>query len=241
VTDEHDKKVIAEVDNFVYKDGALQVKPPEGVDLKDKGISPLFDGMDLVEYDEYYLPIDGYLESVGLTATPRTYILYNSIKKPEEDDNLGDKSEVLEKALEKQQEQQEEIGILKSKLKSANKTVEEKQQLEKDLKEAEKKQKENEDKIKDLEDKAKKYDEFEGKKKEKLIKELAGDDEELKTELEDMTLDKLEFFKEHKIITQKPKGVPTGGAPGLDDDGTQTPGDDKPGDFAEIRKKKKRW
>jgi DNA repair exonuclease SbcCD ATPase subunit len=241
VTDEHDKKVIAEVDNFVYKDGALQVKPPEGVDLKDKGISPLFDGMDLVEYDEYYLPIDGYLESVGLTATPRTYILYNSIKKPEEDDNLGDKSEVLEKALEKQQEQQEEIGILKSKLKSANKTVEEKQQLEKDLKEAEKKQKENEDKIKDLEDKAKKYDELEGQKKETLIKELAGDDEELKKELEDMSLEKLEFFKEHKIITQKPKGVAAGGAPGHDDDGTKKKEKDEPEDFMEIRKKKKGW
>ena len=51
---------------------------------------------------------------------------------------MGDKSEVLEKALEKQQEQQEEIGILKSKLKSANKTVEEKQKLEKDLKDLEK-------------------------------------------------------------------------------------------------------
>lgn len=241
MTDEHTTKVIGMVDTFVYRDGSLQVKPPEGLDLKGKGISPVFDEMNLAEYDEYYLPITGYLKEVGLTATPRSHILYNSIKKPEEDDNLGDKSEVLERALEKQQEQQEEIGILKSKLKSANKTVEEKQKLEKDLKDLEKEKKDNEKKIKDLEDKAKKYDELEGKKKEKLIKELAGDDEELKKELEDMPLEKLQFFKEHKIITQKPKGVPTGGAPGLDDDGTQTPGDDKPGDFAEIRKKKKRW
>ncbi len=240
MTDEHDKKIIAEVDNFVYKDGALQVKPPQGVDLKDKGISPQFE-MDLVEYDEYFLPIGGYLDSVGLTTSPRTYILYNSIKKPEEDDNLGDKSEVLEKALEKQQQQQEEIGILKSQLKNANKTVEEKQQLEKDLKEAEKEKQQNEDKIKDLEEKANKYDESVGKKKEKLVKELAGEDEELTKELEDMSLEKLEFFKEHKIITQKPKGVPAGGAPGHDDDGTGDPPEDKPVKFSEIRKKKKRW
>nr|WP_243687949.1 hypothetical protein [Methanobacterium formicicum] len=73
----------------------------------------------------------------------------------------------MEKALEKQQEQQEEIGILKSKLKSANKTVEEKQKLEKDLKDLEKEKKDNEKKIKDLEDKAKKYDKLEGKKRRK--------------------------------------------------------------------------
>jgi len=241
VTDEHTKKVIAELDNFVYKDGSLQVKPPKDLDLKDKGISPVFDDLNLVEYDEYYLPITGYLKEVGLTTTPRSHILYNSIEKPEEDDNLGDKSEVLEKALEKQQEQQEEIGILKSKLKSANKTVEEKQKLEKDLKDLEKEKKDNEKKIKDLEDKAKKYDKLEGKKKEKLIKELAGDDEELKKELEDMSLEKLEFFKEHKIITQKPKGVAAGGAPGHDDDGTKKKEKDEPEDFMEIRKKKKGW
>jgi hypothetical protein len=50
-------------------------------------------------------------------------------------------------------------------------------------------------------------------KERELIKELAGDDEELQKELEDMTLEKLEFFKEHKIITQKTKGVGNNGAP----------------------------
>ncbi len=239
MTDEHDKKVIAEIDNFVYKDGILQVKPPEGLDLKGKGLSPVFD-IDLIEYDEYYLPLPGVLTEVGLTKTPRHHILYNSIKKPE-DDNLGDKSEVLEKALEKQQEQQEEIGILKSQLKNANKTVEEKKQLEQDLKEAEKKEKESTKEIEDLKKKAEKYDNIEKKKKEKLVKELAGDDEELKNELEDMSLEKLEFFKEHKIITQKPKGVASPGAPGSDDEGTNPPGEDDPVDFMKIRKKKKRW
>lgn len=229
------------MENFVYKDGILQVKPPEGLELKNKGLSPLFKDLDLVEYDDYFLPISGYLEEVGLTTSPRTYILYNSIKKSEEDDNLGDKSEVLEAALKKQQEQQEEIGVLKSKLKTSNKSVEEKQELEKKLKEAEKEKKETEKEIKAYKEKAEKYDAIEKKKKEELIKELAGDDEELQKELEDMHLEKLEFFKEHKIITQKPKGVGSNGAPGLDDDGTQTPGDDKPEDFMELRKKKKRW
>jgi DNA repair exonuclease SbcCD ATPase subunit len=241
VTDEHTKKVLSRVYNFVYKDGSLQVKPPKNLDLKDKGLSPVFDGLNLVEYDKYYLPISGYLKEVGLTATPRSHILYNSIEKPKEDDNLGDKSEVLEKALEKQQEQQEEIGILKSKLNSANKTVEEKQKLEKELKELEKEKKDNEKKIEDLEEKAKKYDKIEAKEKEELIKELAGEDEELKKELEDMPLEKLKFFKEHKIITQKPKGAAAGGAPGHDDDGTKPPGKEDPVKFSEIRKKKKRW
>lgn len=241
MTDEHDKEVIGELENFVYLDGTLQVQPPENLEIKDKGISPVFDDMNLVEYDEFYLPISGYLKEVGLTATPRSHILYNSIKKSEEDDNLGDKSEVLEAALKKQQEQQEEIGVLKSKLKTSNKSVEEKQELEKKLKEAEKEKKETEKEIKAYKEKAEKYDAIEKKKKEELIKELAGDDEELQKELEDMTLEKLEFFKEHKIITQKPKGVGNNGAPGLDDDGTQTPGDDKPEDFMELRKKKKRW
>jgi hypothetical protein len=45
-------------------------------------------------------------------------------------------------------EQQEEIGILKSKLKTTNKSVEEKQELEKKLKEAEKEKKETEKEIK---------------------------------------------------------------------------------------------
>ena len=241
VTDEHDKKIIGEMGNFIYKDGSLQVQPPDGLEIKDKGISPVFDDMNLIEYDTYFLPISGYLKEVGLTTTPRSHILYNSIEKPKEGDNLGDKSEVLERAIEKQQEQQEEIGILKSQLKNANKSVEEKNDLETKIKDIEKEKKDNEKKIEDLEKKAQKYDEFETKKKEKLIKELAGEDEELKTELEDMPLDKLEFFKEHKIITQKPKGVPAGGAPGLDDDGTQTPEDDQPVKFSEIRNKKKRW
>lgn len=240
MTDEHDKKVIGELENFVYKDGNLQVKPPEGLELKNKGLSPVFKDLDLVEYDDYFLPISGYLKEVGLTTSPRTYILYNSIKKPE-DDNLGDKSEVLEAALKKQQEQQEEIGILKSQLKNANKSVEDKKELENKIKELENKEKESEKEIKNLKTKAENYDKIENKKKEELVKELAGEDEELKTKLEEMSLENLEFFKEHKIITQKPKGVGNNGAPGLDDDGTQTPGDDKPEDFMELRKKKKRW
>lgn len=224
LTDEHTKNVLGSLENFVFIDGELHVKPPDNTDIKDKGISPVFK-MDLKDMGEYYSPISPLLVNAGLTDKPRTKIFYNNIIEKDEDHNMVENNDVLEKAVAENQSLKEEIGVLKAQAKSAGKTVEEKEALEEKIKALEKDSKDKEDEIGSLKSKAEEYDKIQATKKEEIIKELAGEDEETLEELKDLPLNKLEFLKNKKIITQKPKGVGSEGAPGENDDGLQREND----------------
>lgn len=240
LTDEHKKEVIGEIENFTYHDGSLQIQKPTDIDIVDKGISPVFE-LNLVSYDDHYLAVDGILKSAGLTSTPRNHILYNSILNPEEDGDMGNFDETLRKALEREQEQQEIIGQLKAQLQSASNSLNEKQDLEKKLQDAEKAATDSQKIIDELKKKADAYDDLEKEKKEALIKELVGDDENLGKELEDLSYEKLKFLKESKIINQDPKGVGSRGAPGLNDDGTKKKKKENEESYEDWRKKQNTW
>lgn len=249
LTQEHTRKPVGELENFIYSNGSLLVHTPQDVDLKGQGISPVFE-MNLLDQGEYYLAVDGVLKEAGLTKTPRNHILYNNITttlKPTEgageDDKMGEYDEVLKKALERDQAQQEEIGQLKAQLSSTTQSLKDKQDLEDKIKTLEKEAKDAKKEMEALKTKADAHDNYEKGKKEALITELVGDDEKLKKELETLPYEKLKTLKESKIITQKPKGVGTQGAPGLDD-GTQKGGNNHPptGDeFKAWRKKQNAW
>lgn len=237
LTEEHSENIIGSLENFVFKNNLLHVKPPDDIDIKNMGISPVFE-MDLKNMGDYFLPVNPVLSKAGLTRKPRSKIFYNSIIDNIEDDNM---SETMEQLIKERKEAQDEVAVLKSQLKSVGKTADEKENLEKDLKSKEKEVEDKENEIQSLKDKAEKYDKIQGEIDDKNIDKIAGNDDEFKKHLkENFSSDQIKFMAEKKIITQPPKGVGSGDAPGLDDDGTHVPEDEKES-YEDWKKKNNVW
>lgn len=207
LTREHNGESLGILENFVYKDGALYVDKPENVDISGLGISPVFD-FALEAHDGYFSPCDLKLVEAGLVKKPRSHIYYNNFSG---DDSVDEKAKLLESIQKNNEEirsQREEIGILKSR----NRKLEDELKVSKELK------KEFDIKSKELADlqekleaanvKAEAFDKIELDKKESLISELAGDDEEAFKKFSEMSVENLEFIKNHKLLNKPANGVP---------------------------------
>lgn len=221
LTEEHTTKELGVLENFVYKDGALYVNEPD-VDITGLGISPVFD-FALEPHDGYFTPNSLKLVEAGLVKKPRSHIYYNNNNG---DDNMEDRAKLLDSIQKNNEEirsQREEIGTLKAR----NKKLEEELKVSKEL------EKHYNTTKKDFEDlkaqfeankvKAEAYDKLKSDEKDALIKELAGDDEEAVKKFSEMSIDNLEFIKNHKLLNKPANGVPSNVVP--NDNGT-TPDDD---------------
>jgi len=135
VTKEHSSDVISEMSNFIVKDGMLQAEEPNNLELKGMGFSPVFN-FDLVDCGDYYEPTNIVLTEIGFTKTPRTHIVYNSIQSVERVPNgeIMSDSE-LEKLVKRNNELQEEIGVLKKQQSQFNKRIKEKDKEIQNIKE----------------------------------------------------------------------------------------------------------
>ena len=232
ITDEHSNEVIGVMSNFIVEDGLLKADEPNNLELKGMGFSPVFN-FDLIEHEDYYEPVNIKMEEIGYTKTPRTKIVYNSIKTVpnSEANNTMDDSEI-QKLVKRNNELQEEIGVLKNTNKQLNKAIKDKDKEIKTIK----------DSYSDVDVKIKEYDglkEIETKynslissKRDDLIHEIVGDDKEKAKKLESFSLEQLEFQKELMSGTSTPTGMtPNQVDVPLDDGNIPTPEDD--GEFTD--------
>ena len=205
VTREHSDEIIGSLSNFKYEDGVLYADAPQGIDITGNGLSPVFN-CDLVDMGTYYEPIDYNMTSIGITKNPRSNILYNSIT--EEMDKVSDELRaMLDRKEETIAEQREEIGILKKQMeelreksKSSDETLNEFKALQKQFDEL----KANAETYKADSDRLR---EQEAKAKEKLIKEIVGDDTKGMEMFQKFSVEELEHMKNTKIVTEPIKAV----------------------------------
>ena len=205
VTREHSDEIIGSLSNFKYEDGVLYADAPSGLDITGNGLSPVFN-CDLVDMGTYYEPINYNMTSIGITKTPRSNILYNSIT--EEMDKVSDELRaMLDRKEETIAEQREEIGILKKQMeelreksKSSDETLNDFKALQKQFDEL----KANAETYKADSDRLR---EQEAKAKEKLIKEIVGDDTKGMEMFQKFSVEELEHMKNTKIVTEPVRAV----------------------------------
>ena len=205
VTDEHSNSILGSLSNFKYEDGVLYANKPSDIDITGNGFSPVFN-CDLVDMGDYYEPRNFTMTSVGLTKNPRSNILYNSIT--EEMDKVSDELRaMLDRKEETIAEQREEIGILKKQMeelreksKTSDETLNEFKALQKQFDEL----KANAETYKADSDRLR---EQEAKAKEKLIKEIVGDDTKGMEMFQKFSVEELEHMKNTKIVTEPVRAV----------------------------------
>ena len=224
VTNEHEKDVISEMSNFIVEDGLLKADEPNNLELKGMGFSPVFN-FDLIEHEDYYEPTNIKMTEIGFCEKPRTHIVYNSITVPNGESEMSDSE--IQKLVKRNNELQEEIGVLKNTNKQLNKAIKDKDKEIKTIKES----------YSDVDDKIREYDNLKkiesnynnliSSKKEDLIREIVGDDEEKAKKLSEWSIENLEFQKELMNNDSTPTGItPSQTEVPLDDGNTPTPDDD---------------
>lgn len=224
VTNEHEKDVISEMSNFIVEDGLLKADEPNNLELKGMGFSPVFN-FDLIEHEDYYEPTNIKMTEIGFCEKPRTHIVYNSITVPNGESEMSDSE--IQKLVKRNNELQEEIGVLKNTNKQLNKAIKDKDKEIKSIKESysgvDEKIREY-DNLKKIESN---YNNLISSKKEDLIREIVGDDEEKAKRLSEWSIENLEFQKELMNNDSTPTGVtPSQTEVPLDDGNAPTPDDD---------------
>lgn len=232
VTREHSDEIIGSLSNFKYEDGVLYADAPSGLDITGNGLSPVFN-CDLVDMGTYYEPINYNMTSIGITKTPRSNILYNSIT--EEMDKVSDELRaMLDRKEETIAEQREEIGILKKQMeelreksKSSDETLNEFKALQKQFDEL----KANAETYKADSDRLR---EQEAKAKAKLIKEIVGDDAKGMEMFQKFSVEELEHMKNTKIVTEPVKAVGSQSVDTITDgDADDIPSEDKVDEYSQ--------
>lgn len=232
ITKEHSNEIISSLSNLKYVDGVLYANKPTDIDITGNGLSPVFD-CDLVDMGDYYEPRNFTMTSVGLTKNPRSNILYNSIEK--EMDKVSDELRaMLDKKEETIAEQREEIGILKKQMeelreksKSSDETLNEFKALQKQFDEL----KANAETYKADSDRLR---EQEAKAKEKLIKEIVGDDAKGMEMFQKFSVEELEHMKNTKIVTEPIKAVGSQSVDTITDgDADDIPSEDKVDEYSQ--------
>lgn len=224
VTKEHTDEVIGEMSNFIVKDGLLMANEPNNLDFKGKGFSPVFN-YDLIDRGEYYEPTNIKMNEVGLCEKPRNKIVYNSIKTIPNGENVMSDTEI-QKLVKRNNELQEEIGVLKNTNKQLNKAIKDKDKEIKEIKDSysdiDKKIAEY-DGLKDIETK---YNSLISSKKDDLIHQIVGDDKEMAKRLQSWAIEDLELQKELFERKGESKGItPSQSEVDLDDGNIPTPDD----------------
>lgn len=206
ITREHTNEVIGSISNFIVDKGLLKTEKPSDIDLKGMGLSPLFEIDTLIDKGEYYAPQGIKMPKIGLTKTPRTQILYNSVSNGEDKRVMTDDTE-LRKALKRNEELQQEIGVYKSQIdqlkRSNNKYKKEIDEFQESDTNIAKLKEENQT----LKEKADALDTYLEGEKAELIHELAGDNEKLAKEYENIPVEHLRVFKKNRNVSTTPRGV----------------------------------
>ena len=233
VTEEHSDTVIGSLSNFKYDDGVLYAEKPSDVDIAGNGLSPVF-MCDFVDMGTYYEPVNFTMANVGLTANPRSQILYNSIETKEMDNVSDELRAMLDKKEETIAEQREEIGILKKQMEELREKSKASDETLNNFKELQKQFDEIKAKAESYKADADKLHAQEKEMKKELIKEIVGDDEKGLEMFQKFSVEELEHMKNTKIITEPPKAVGGSGVNTIDDgDDDDTPKEDQVDEYSQ--------
>jgi hypothetical protein len=224
ITVEHTDEVIGTMGNFIVDGGLLKTDKPKDIDLKGMGLSPLFEIDTLIDMGDYYAPKGIKMPKIGYTKTPRTQILYNSVSNGEGNVMVDDTE--LRKALKRNEELQQEIGVYKSQIdqlkrsnKKYKKEIDEFQESDSSIA---KLKEENEA----LKIKANALDTYIAGEKAELINDLAGDNKALAEEYENVPIEHLRLFKKNIHGGSAPRGVASNQTH-VDDGNDVPPSDDE--------------
>ena len=207
ITVEHTDEVIGSISNFIVENGLLKSDEPSDLDLKGMGLSPLFEIDSLVDMGEYYKPKGIMMPKIGYTKTPRTQILYNSVESNGGSNSAMADDTELRKALKRNEELQQEIGVYKSQidqLKRSNKKY--KKEID-DFQESDTNIAKLKEENQVLKEKAQALDNYIAGEKAELIHELAGDNDNLAKEYENVPIEHLRLFKKNMGSPTVPRGV----------------------------------
>lgn len=206
ITDEHSKKVLGVLSNFVVEDGVLKADEPTGFDLKGYGFSPVFD-TELVDMGDYYSISKISMGEIGLTTNPRNKILYNSISVAESDAEVDMGESALEKVIREKDELQKKVGVLENSERQYKRMIkqheEEIAKIKESYSDVEKLKEEN----KTLKEKADAYEGLVKTKKADLIREIVGDDDKLAEEYESFSVPQLESVLKTRKVSSPQRGV----------------------------------
>ena len=207
ITREHSDEVIGSISNFIVDNGLLLSDKPSDIDLKGMGLSPLFEIDSLVDMGEYYSPQGIHMPKIGYTDSPRTQILYNSVKSNGGEQGVMTEDTELRKALKRNEELQQEIGVYKSQieqLKRSNKKY--KKEID-DFQESDSSIARLKEENEALKMKADALDTYIAGEKAELIHELAGDNKTLAEEYEKVPIEHLRLFKDNLNNSSAPRGI----------------------------------
>jgi len=205
VTREHTDEVISKMANFIVEDGLLKADEPNNLELKGMGFSPVLN-YDLIDCGSYYEPTNIVMSKIGFCENPRSQIVYNSITVPNGESIMDDTE--IQKLVKRNNELQEEIGVLKNN----------NQQLSKAIKQKDKEIKKIKDSYSDTDDKLAEYEKLKeietnynsliSSKRDDLIYKICGDDESEKEKYKDYSIAQLENTVDLlNRVNKKGKGI----------------------------------
>lgn len=207
ITREHTDEVIGSIGNFIVEKGLLRTEEPDNIELKGMGLSPLFEIDSLIDMGDYYKPQGIRMPKIGYTKTPRTQILYNSVQSNGEDNRVMTDDTELRKALKRNEELQQEIGVYKSQIDQLKRSNKKYQKEIDEFQESDTNLTKLKEENQTLKEKALALDNYLQGEKAELIHELAGDNEQLAKEYEDIPVEHLRVFKKNMGSATVPRGV----------------------------------
>lgn len=204
ITREHSDDVIGTLSNFVVKDGCLLADAPEGFDLKGYGLSPRFE-TELIDYGDYYAISNISMGEIGVTKTPRTKILYNSISTNSTEVDMSESA--LEKVIREKDDLQKRIGVYENSEKQYKRIIKQKEEEIKSIKESYSDTEKLIEENKALKEKADAYDSLNESRKDDLIQQIVGDDDKLADEYKSFSVEHLETVLKTRKTSTPVRGV----------------------------------
>lgn len=193
IRDEHSGKIVSEIVGLFYQDGGLWGLSKDKLDLKNRGVSPIYKDIKIKEFEDYIEPISANIESVDIVDNPRNHetFLYNSATVIDETnnqggDNLGNEGNLLE-----------QIGALKTEVNNSKKAEE---AVKGKLTAKENEYNNLKTKYDALENKYKNYESKEANSVEAKAIKLAEGDEDLEKLYKEMSLEQLNVLESKKQV-----------------------------------------
>lgn len=191
IRDEHSGKIVSEILGLFYQDGGLWGLSKDELDLKNRGVSPIYKDIKIKEFEEYIEPISANIESIDIVDNPRNHetFLYNSATVIRNGDNNGDGS------LGETGDLKEQIGALKIEVNNAKQAE---QAVKGKLRDKENEYNTLKTKYEGLKTKFEGYENKEANTVEAKAVKLADGDEELEKLYKEMSLEQLNVLESKK-------------------------------------------
>lgn len=219
VEEEHFGKVVGDVSNLTFTDGALYADVNSDKALDDLKYSPYID-CSTVDKGDYWLAEDvNGLIDVAITGNPRPSVKLPNTKGGS---NMGEENDnETIKILNKQvKDLNKDLVVAQNKNKANEDKLKQFDEMEKELKELREWKETNSKLIEEQKPIIEKFNQYRDSQKEELLNKLSDGNEEIKAKLKDKSLEDLQMQEELLGLhhhDQPPKGVGANHAQGLNE------------------------